>query len=141
MIELLLVITILGVLAATVFFALSNAIGSASQASCNADAKTVQEAVQAFHDNSRNTADPNGWPTATAQLTDSPASNFGGPYLSSWPSSSHYNIYLGDGVTSDAAGNTTQPGEVLVGPPLATGVADSLDFNSSPNPCNASDIS
>lgn len=141
MIELLLVIVVLGVLAATVIFALGNVTGSAAQASCNSDAKSLEVAVQAFHDSSTNTADPNGWPTANAQLTDPASSNFGGPYVSNWPNNNHYSIYLGDGVTKDAGHNKTQAGEVLVGPSSATGIKDSLPYDALPNPCNASDIS
>ena len=57
-----------------------------------------------------------------------------------WPSGAHYKIYLGDGVTKDAAGNTTEPGHVLVGPSTATGIGGSLNYDAVPNPCSASSI-
>ena len=141
MIELLLVIVVLGILAATAIFALGGVTSSAAQASCNSDAKTIEVAVAAFHDNSKNTADPNGWPTSAAQLTDPAADNYGGPYLTTWPNGAHYNIYLGDGVTKDAVGNTTTPGEVLVGPSTASGIGGALNYDTVPNPCDGSSIS
>ena len=70
MIELLLVIVVLGILAATAIVALGSVTSSAAQASCSSDAKSIEVAVEAFHDNSKNTAEPDGWPTSAAQLTD-----------------------------------------------------------------------
>lgn len=48
LIELLIVIVILGILAAIVVFAVENLAGSASQASCGSDYKTVETAVEAY---------------------------------------------------------------------------------------------
>ena len=123
LVELLLIMVILGVLAATVMFALSGTASSAAVASCNTDAKTVETAVEAFHDSPGNTADsgnfPNastGIPSGNSQLIAPASSNYGGPYLRSWPSSSHYTITLG---TS---------GHVLV---------DGKDYDSAVNPCSS----
>lgn len=102
LIELLLIMVILGILAATVIFALSGTASSAAVASCNSDVKTVETAVDAFHNNPGNTAAagnfPNasiGTPSGNSQLTAPASSNYGGPYLRSWPNSSHYTITLG----------------------------------------------
>ena len=48
-IELLIVIVILGILAAIVVFAVQNLTGSSAQASCKADYKTVETAVEAYN--------------------------------------------------------------------------------------------
>ena len=123
MIELLLVIVVLGVLAATVIFALSNVTGSAAQAACNSDAKSVEIAVQAFHDNSKNAAAPGSYPNASTglpsgnrELTASALAGYGGPYLSGWPTSPNYTITL----------DASTPGQVDV---------NGVNFDSSPNPC------
>jgi prepilin-type N-terminal cleavage/methylation domain-containing protein len=97
MLELMTVIVILGILAATVMFSLGGLSGNAIKASCNSDAKSVEVAVQAFHDNPNNSAATNEYPTSPAQLTDPASDNFGGPYLHSWPSDSHYVISLDAG--------------------------------------------
>jgi general secretion pathway protein G len=49
LIELLIVIVVLGILAAVVVFALGSVTGNAKASSCNADAKTVETAVQAYN--------------------------------------------------------------------------------------------
>jgi prepilin-type N-terminal cleavage/methylation domain-containing protein len=49
LIELLIVIVVLGILAAVVVFALGSVTGNAKASACNADAKTVATAVQAYN--------------------------------------------------------------------------------------------
>ena len=62
LIELLIVIVVLGILAAVVIFALGGVTGSSAQSACNADAKSVEVAVSAFH-----TQSPTGaYPTSIA---------------------------------------------------------------------------
>ena len=101
LVELLVVITVLGILAATVILGLSSSVSSAAGSACNSDAKSVEIAVETFHSNPKNTANPNQYPNASSatpsgnsQLTAPAASNYGGPYLRTWPSSSHYTITL-----------------------------------------------
>jgi hypothetical protein len=114
---------ILGVLAATVIFALSGTASSAASSACNTDVKTVETALEAFHNNPSNSADsgnfPNpssGTPSGNSQLLAPASSNYGGPYLRAWPSSTHYAITLGSS------------GHVLV---------DGKDYdNSATNPCS-----
>ncbi len=65
MIELLLVVVILGILAAVVVFALGSVTGNAKAAACNADAKTIETAVGAFN------ANPNGTGTVILPETSS----------------------------------------------------------------------
>lgn len=103
MIELLIVILVIGVLAATVLLALSGTNTSAARSACNSDARSVEVAVEAFHDNPGNSAYGNypnstsGTPSGNSQLTDPASSDFGGPYLRTWPSSARYTISLGTG--------------------------------------------
>ena len=49
LIELLIVIVVLGILAAVVIFALGGVTAQSAQSSCNADAKTVQVAIEAYN--------------------------------------------------------------------------------------------
>jgi type II secretory pathway pseudopilin PulG len=118
LIELLLVILVLGILAATVIFDLGNTTSSAASAACNSDAKTVKTAVMAFKYNPKNTGFvwPQASPAGNAQLLAPAASGYGGPFLSTWPSTSHYSIAI------DANGN------VLV---------NGLWYDNSPNPCSS----
>lgn len=123
LIELLIVIVVLGILAATVIFALTGTASDAAVASCNTDAKSVELAVESFHDNPNNTADfgnfPNstsGSPSGNSQLIAPTSSDYGGPYLRTWPNSPHYTITLG---TS---------GLVYV---------NGKDYDSTSNPCNS----
>jgi type II secretory pathway pseudopilin PulG len=96
MIELLIVIVVLGLLAAMVVFALGGVTAESTSAACNSDAKTTEIAVNAFHYSPANPAP--GWPAASpagnAQLTAPAAAGYGGPYLSAWPKSTHYSISI-----------------------------------------------
>jgi general secretion pathway protein G len=109
LIELLIVIVVLAILAATVIFALGGVTGNSSKAACNSDAKSVEVAVEAFKASPNNTALSGQYPdlgaAGQAELTDGSASNYGGPYLHSWPSNpGHYTITL----------DATVPGQVDV---------------------------
>ena len=110
LIELLIVIVVLGILAAVVIFALSGVTASSAVSACNADAKSVEVAVQAY--NSQNGT----WPTTSTQLTTATPTQ----YLRQWPSNApHYAVTLGAG------------GVVNVAVP-ATGTAVNYD---TANPC------
>jgi general secretion pathway protein G len=73
LIELLIVIVVLGILAAVVIFALSGVTGQSKASACNADAKSVETAVEAYRNSPLNTT--NAWPANMAALTAPP---FGG---------------------------------------------------------------
>jgi prepilin-type N-terminal cleavage/methylation domain-containing protein len=118
MLELLIIIAILGILAATIIFSLSGLTVSAAQASCKSDATSVEVAVQAFHENPNNTAAANQFPTSPAQLTDPASDNFGGPYLHSWPDGTNYTITL----------DATNRGQVDV---------NGRTYDGSTNPCSS----
>jgi prepilin-type N-terminal cleavage/methylation domain-containing protein len=118
LLELLLVVVILGVLAATVLLGLGGVTSQADQAACNSDAKNVQIAAEAFHDNSSNTAAGGQFPTSASELTEPASDNYGGPYLHTWPASTQYVITL------DPAGD----GQVDV---------NGHDYDGSLNPCSS----
>ena len=87
MIELLIVIVVLGILATVVIFALGGVTAQSAQSSCNADAKTVQVAIEAY--NAQKGVYPATDVTDTASMTTAGL----GPYLHSWPSNApHYAV-------------------------------------------------
>jgi general secretion pathway protein G len=67
LIELLIVIVVLGILAAVVVFALGGVAGQSKAAACNADAKSVETAVEAYTAFPQNTT--NTPPSAFTDLT------------------------------------------------------------------------
>jgi type II secretory pathway pseudopilin PulG len=79
LIELLIVIVVLGILAAIVIFSLTGVTGQSAVAACNADAKTVEIAIDAYN------ASNGTFPTDSTSLTSGTPS-----YLHSWPSNSKY---------------------------------------------------
>jgi general secretion pathway protein G len=94
LIEILVVIVVLGILAAVVLFALGGVTGQSAVASCQADGATVTSAISAF-----NTQNPNST-VSSGVLT---GSSLGGPYLQSWPDNlPHYRFYF-TGTTLDVA--------------------------------------
>jgi general secretion pathway protein G len=92
LIELLIVVVVMGVLAAVVIFALSGISSKSAVADCNTDAKTVQLAITTFQNQN---------PTYTSAITSGvlTGTNYGGPYLQSWPST-------GNGYTVSLSGAT-----------------------------------
>lgn len=105
MIELLLVIVVLGVLAATVIFALKSVPGEAASAACNSDAKTAEVAVQAYIASPDNPT--HAIPTTMANLYNAP---FGDSFLTK-QSNTAYTLYLGGDLA--AAGVTPSPAAVV----------------------------
>jgi prepilin-type N-terminal cleavage/methylation domain-containing protein len=71
LIELLIVIVVLGILAAVVVFALGGVTGQSKAAACNADAKSVEVAVEAYTAYPQNTTN-----TPPAAFTDLTAPSF-----------------------------------------------------------------
>jgi prepilin-type N-terminal cleavage/methylation domain-containing protein len=99
LIELLIVIVVLGILAAVVIFSLGGVTTQSAVAACNSDAKSVEVAVEAYHDFPGNTL--NAYPTQMTDLT----SGFGtgttgsGPFLRTAPSTTHYTITIDPAAT------------------------------------------
>jgi general secretion pathway protein G len=101
LIELLIVIVVLGILAAVVVFALGSVTGNAKKSACNADAKEVVTAVQAY--NAQNAPAIIGPETgitlgsANTYGTGSQATLLTGatpPYLNAWPNNNGYAVSL-----------------------------------------------
>ena len=117
LIELLIVIVVLGILAAVVVFALGGVTGNSAISACNADAKTVETAVAAYQAEGNSITALTGSAGQTL-LTATSASVTGSPFLQSWPSNpSHYTISF----------NATVGGEVDV-TPVGTGAA-AVNYN------------
>jgi len=119
LIELLIVIIILAILAAIVVFAVGSTNSNAIASSCNADAKSVETALEAYK------AQIGSYPSAAAASTLLVTSTVTtvngvnetvGPWLKEWPSQNNYTISI------DSVGN------VLVNNNTFTGAAT--------NPCN-----
>jgi prepilin-type N-terminal cleavage/methylation domain-containing protein len=100
LIEILIVIVVLGILAAVTVFALNGVTVQSAQAACDADARTVNLAIAAYN------AQTGGVPPATSALLTSGAN----PYLQTFPSSSSYAITIVNGA------------ELVAAPPSATPV-------------------
>jgi general secretion pathway protein G len=117
LIELLIVIVVLGILAAVVIFALSGVTQSSAQSACNADAKSVEVAVEAYN-NQKGT-----WPGDSTSLTST--------YLRQWPSNgTHYAIGI------DASGGVW----VTAGTSVALSAAPALNYDGATNECNSNAV-
>ena len=92
LIELLIVIVVLGILAAVVVFALGGITGQSAQSACNADAKSVEVAVAAYHTQTSN------WPTDLTVLTTADAN--GNKYLNSLPNNPAHYVIAFDSTTN-----------------------------------------
>jgi general secretion pathway protein G len=88
LLEILVVIVVLGILAAVVIFALGGIAGKSAIAACQADGATVSTALATYHSQNAGTADA----VATqAKMLSGTTANSNSPYLQSWPSNSpHY---------------------------------------------------
>jgi prepilin-type N-terminal cleavage/methylation domain-containing protein len=123
LIELLIVIVVLGILAAVTVFALSGTTAKSASAACDADAQTVNVALEAFavqYPTTVATAGSGGNLVTTNTLVTT-------SYLQSWPAnSSHYTIGL----------SATLPQSVtvaVIGPPAVA----ALSYPGTPDPCAA----
>ena len=122
LVELLVVIVVLGILAATVVFALDGAQGQSAQGACWADGKSYEIAVAAYEDAGGNVS--NIPPTMTAELTGTGGTSFGA-LLNEGANNPHYVVALSGDPSSVLTGTTALPigataGTVYVGPPDTT---------------------
>jgi len=99
LIELLIVVAVIGVLAAVVVFALGGVSAQGAVAACNADAKTVETAIAAYN------AQTGGTPVVSADLLTAGST----PYLDSFPSSPYYAITIVSGAVMVAVPSGTTP--------------------------------
>ena len=115
LIELLIVIIILAILAAIVVFAVGSTNQNAVAASCNADAKSVETAMEAYKAQTGQYPSSISALTVSTQISVNGVSETVGPWLKAWPSTANYTISV------DASG------DVLV---------NNKTYEGSPNPCN-----
>jgi prepilin-type N-terminal cleavage/methylation domain-containing protein len=93
LVELLIVVVVLGILAAVTVFGLSGSTGKSHQAACNSDVRSVEVAVEAYHANNN----PQWPPTGPVDvLTQPDKNNNNAVYLRTRPTDTHYTITLGD---------------------------------------------
>ena len=122
LIELLIVIIILAILAAIVVFAVGTTSKNSAVSSCNADAKSVETAVQAYEAQLPGKI-PADITTLTSSLptTVNGVSETVGPWLKEAPSTANYSISL------DSAGNVqvAKPG------------GSAAPFDTGSDPCNS----
>ncbi len=107
MIEILIVIVVLGILAAVVIYALGGITGKGVTASCAADGATVATAEAAFISKNPSFTDTTVG-TGTAVTETDMTTTFGGPYIQSWPSNLPHYIFdlTNKGVLEVFTGNT-----------------------------------
>jgi len=122
LIELLIVIVVLGILAGVVIFALGGVTGQSAIAACKSDGATLSTSLAAY-----NTDNPGVPATQTLLLPSASggaaAGETGGPFIQSWPNSTHYAYTLTAGGALDVSINI---GGTLSTPALYTG-ADSCN--------------
>jgi general secretion pathway protein G len=108
MIEILIVIVVLGILAAVVIFAVGGITGKTAVASCQADGSTIETAMAAFENQN---------PEVTITTSNITGTALGGPYIQSWPNNlPHYQFKI---TTAGALQVSTGPiaGQVSAGSP------------------------
>lgn len=97
LIEILVVIVVLGILAAVVIFALGTVTSKSAVAACQADGATVSSAIADF-----NTQNP-GTPVTEPLLLSGTSEDGFTPYLQSWPSNlPHYAFTLSTAANTNA---------------------------------------
>ena len=131
LIELLIVIVILGILAAIVVFAVGTTGKNSAAAACNADAKSVETALEAYK--AQNNSDYPATLTSQdatgsgswAPLLDGSGAD-GAPYLRSVPGTDHYTIWF------DSDGKVWIGAKGLSSPPSYSAATD---FDKAPDAC------
>jgi general secretion pathway protein G len=126
LIEILIVIVVLGILAAVVIFALGGITGKTALSACQADGATVATAISVFNNENPGTT------VTIGGLTSGSAAGLGGPYVSSWPANgTHYAFGLVAGTliveapwpTASSATQPTATGAVTGSAGLPSGIA------------------
>ena len=122
LIELLIVVIILAILAAIVVFAVGTTASNAKQSACNADAKSVETALEAYK------AQMGSYPASLANLTTSATDGNGNPVGSWLRATPNANISAdGYSISYDGAGGVTI---------VYSGGATNFDDNVGPNGCS-----
>jgi len=132
MIEILIVIVVLGILAAVVIIALGGITAKTAQASCAADGATVSTAIADFTNQNGNVAvTPSG-------LLNGTNANGNSPYIQSWPNNTpHYAFELSTAVGTPANATAANQLEVSITPAGAVDAAIQANYNpyTSPTSC------
>ena len=119
LLEVLIVIVVLGILAAVVIFALGGISGKTAVAACEADGETVSTAIAAFNNQNQNTA------VTTARLINGTVANGNIPYIQSWPNNApHYAFELSAAVGTPPNATAPHQLEVSIAP---AGTVDATD--------------
>jgi general secretion pathway protein G len=138
LIELLIVIIVLGILAAVVVFALGSVTGNAKASACNADAKTIITAVQAYNSALAPTDIAVEKTTGAGSITQGDPTTYdaagtqasllmGGNFINAWPTySDGYSLSL----------STTKPGDVMVYVPWNSASGVNYDTETASTGCN-----
>jgi general secretion pathway protein G len=139
LVELLIVVIVLGILAAVVVFAIGSVSGNARASACANDAKTIITAVQSYNSTVapvsikvEATSGPGsitpGNPATYAAAGTQAAILLAGNYLNAWPSTNNgYAISL----------STTKAGDVMVYVPATSATGMSYDNETTSTGCNA----
>ncbi len=120
LIELTIVVVVVAVVTAVAVFGLSGVTSMSAQASCNADARTVEIAQQAYRAH-------NGVFGTEVQLTATDSQGI--RYLRSFPSNPQHYV-----ISTDATGVVTVQANDGNGVQLAVAATN---YDGTPNPCNA----
>jgi general secretion pathway protein G len=111
LIEILIVIVVLGILAAVVIFALGGIAGKSAVAACQADGATVSTALATFK------AQNVGTTATQTLLTTGTAANGNNPYIQSWPSSStHFAFAIATAVGTPTGATAIGQFDVSISP-------------------------
>jgi general secretion pathway protein G len=114
LLEVLIVIVVLGILAAVVIFALGGITGQTAVAARQADGATVASAIAVFNEQNA------GTPATQTLLTTTPANQ---PYLDSWPNNApHYAFSISSGKLYVAVPSNGSPFP-YTGPTSCTGAS------------------
>lgn len=124
MIEILIVIVVLGILAAVVIFALGGITGKTAVAACEADGATVATAIAEF--NAQNA----GIAVTTAGLLNGTVANGNIPYIQSWPNNTpHYAFELSTAVGTPTNATAANQLEVSITPAGAVVAATQANYH------------
>ncbi len=114
LLELLIVIVVLGILAAVVIFALGGITGKSAVAACQGDGATLSTAIAAY--NVQNAGTATATPTQ-ALLLSGTAANGNNPYVQSWPNSTpHFSFAVSTAVGTPTGATAVGQLDVSVSP-------------------------
>ncbi|MGD0852367.1 MAG: type II secretion system protein [Acidimicrobiales bacterium] len=122
--EILIVIVVLGILAAVVIFALGGITGESAVAACQADGATVSSAMSAF-----NTQNP-GTAVTIPLLLSGTSEDGNNAYIQSWPMNTpHYAFEISTAVGApDAAATAANQLQVAIAPPDGVVLATQSEY-------------